>query len=531
MISQTNLKIILAFLSAIIVFIYAIDSFSKEITNANQIALKKIMSRLAKNRISATIIGALSTAIVHSSSAISSITVLFVSMGYLSFKTSLGLIFGANIGTTLTAQLALIDSSLIAPILIVTGFIIGLFGKKLKIISKSVFFLGFILFSLNLLSESISPLQNNPEIISFFSYLDSIPIALIVSASFTMLVQSSSITTGILIVLANSGLIELNIAIAMILGANIGSSTTAMIISNNLDVYAKKTALANVIFNVIGSLIWLILLPPFSNIINTFSNNIAQQTALAHLTFNVFNTILFLIILTPFANLIDTLIKSDEEEISFETKYLKNLKTTESNKILKAIKKELMYTVNVTAKLFEASISLNKEYSNPKKLYVIKLETLNDYLDDEISNTLISLSNRKLSEKYAKKIIRYIKISNTLEQIGDLGKDYAELFIKLHNDLNKQNIFNVTSLYKVHTETIHILKGINKLIENPSHKNIQSQRTLEKNVEKEILNVLKKYIKTISEKGSYDSSYFVDALSILELVIAKSRLIRKVVEE
>ncbi|HEQ65255.1 MAG TPA: Na/Pi cotransporter family protein, partial [bacterium] len=437
-----DIKIILGILSAIIVFIYGIDSFSKEITANNSKTLRIVISRLAKNRYLATIIGAISTAIVHSSSAITAITVLFVSMGYISFKNSLGLIFGANIGTTVTAQLALVDSAIIAPTLIVAGFFLGILGKKFRMISKSVFFLGFILFSLNLLLNNITPLQSNAAIIELFSHMDNIFIALLVSAIFTILVQSSSITTGILIVLAKAGFLQTNIAIAMILGANIGSSTTALLISTKLDIFAKRTAWANLIFNFAGSAICVLLLNPFTSFVSGFSSDIPTQTAIAHLMFNLINTLIFLIILTPFSQFIEKIIKSDTEqdEILFETKFLKNLKSNKVKAVLDAVQKELIYTIDITTMIFDLSISLNKEFTIPKKNKIIKLESLNDYLDDEISKKLLEVSKQELSKKYANRIMSYIKISNTLEQIGALGKDYAELFVKLHDTSHEQSI-------------------------------------------------------------------------------------------
>ncbi len=531
MLQTIDYKIILLFLSAIIVFIYSIDALSKQITTNGGNRIRVVISRLSKNPLIATFLGAISTAIVQSSSAVTSITVILVSTGFISFKNSLGIILGANIGTTVTAQLALIDSTILGPLLITTGFLIKFFGKRFKPLSKVVFFLGFVLFSLNLLSTTLAPIKDSPEIIQLFSLLDSIPVAVLIGMIFTIVVQSSSITTGILIILASARLISTDIAIAIIVGANIGSSSTALLVSGRLDLFAKRTAVANFLFNMLGALIILPFIQPFTQLVVSMAGTVAQQTAIAHLLFNVANTALFLILLDPFAKLITTLIKGDEEELLFKTKYINNISDKSTKTKLNQIKKELGFSIEITKKIFSEAISLDRDSSKQKISRIEKLESLNDYLDDEISNALIKLSGKRLAPKLAEESIRMIQVSNTIEQLGDLGKDYADNFIKMNEGSVEQDVFNVASLEIIHRQCQELFAQIEQLIMDPTKSRLREHKKMEVEIEKGIDEALRKHHEQITQKGSYTSSFYVDALSILELATAKCRAIRHFYED
>ena len=310
------LRISLALLSALILFLYAIENLSKEIQDLASERFRDKISRIARNSYLGTIFGALLTALIQSSSAVTVITVILVNTGVISFRNSLGIIFGSNIGTTITAQLALINSNILASVLIVLGFLLGLFGRKTKTLSKPIFFLGFILFSLSLLSSTISPLKTNTELLSIFSNLSNPLLAYFVSAVFTMVIHSSSVTSGIIVILAQSGFIPIQVSIPMILGANLGSSITALLASSRLNLHSKRVGFANFLFNAIGTLLFMILLNPFIWVIQSLSSGVAVQTAVAHILFNVVNTLIFLTFLNPFESLVKRILKGNEDRKS-----------------------------------------------------------------------------------------------------------------------------------------------------------------------------------------------------------------------
>ena len=527
LLDSTYLQVLLGVISALILFLYAIDNLSNELQELASEKFRKLISKLVKNKYVGTVVGAVATAVTQSSSAVTVIAVVLVNTGIISFSNSLGIIFGSNVGTTITAQLALVNSATIASILIIVGFILGLLGKKFRLISKPLFFLGLILFTLNILSVSIGPLRESPEVINFFSHMSNPLIAYFVSALFTMIVHSSSITSGMVVILALGGIIPIEVAIPMVLGANLGSSITALIASSRLNLYAKRAGVANFLFNLLGTFLFMLLLSPFVLFMQFVVDGPAQQTALAHLFFNVFNTALFLVLLKPFEKLITKLVPGQEEEILFRTKYIqKNGERNLQNKI-KDIKKELVYSIENTIKIYQKAIST---FYNPSKLTLMeihKLETLNDYLDDEITEAIVELSKFKLTEKEAQKTVTLVKVSNTIEQLGDLGNDFSRVFERMHDLGIHSKDVDIEKLTDIHNRLIELFRMLEVAVQGVSERELQEIKVKEEDIYAQIRDEFDVHVHKLQEDEKYNGSIFVDAVSIIELSVSKARDIRK----
>jgi len=528
--SSDYLRIALGLISALILFLYAIENLSKEIQELASERFREKISRIARNSYLGTIFGALATGIIQSSSAVTVITVILVNTGIISFRNSLGILFGSNIGTTVTAQLALVNSTVLASLFIIIGFFIGLIGgRRAKIIGKPVFFLGFILFSLSLLSSTIEPLKNNPDVIALFSEFSSPILAYFVSALFTGIIHSSSITSGIIVILAQSGLIPIEVSIPMILGANLGSSITAILASSRLNLFARRVGTANFMFNAIGTALFMLLLHPFIWVIESIANGIAMQTALAHVLFNVFNTLIFLVFLNPFENLIIKMVKGNEEEIVFRTKYLKRngSKKIKPKERIDLIKKEITYSVENTIKIYQMAISLFYNSSSLTIMNIHKLETLNDYLDDRITESILELSKLKLSPKSAKTIVNLIKISNTIEQLGDLGMDFSEVFKRMHSLGIPYREVDIERLTSIHNRLIDLFRDIEKNIVSTNDKKLAAIKLKEEHIYNMVNEDFDTHVERLQGQDDYDGNIFVDAISIIELSVSKVRDIRK----
>jgi phosphate:Na+ symporter len=525
---SSYLQIALGLISALVLFLYAIDNLSKELQQLASEDFRKVISKIVRNKVTGTVVGALATGVTQSSSAVTVIAVVLVNTGIISFRNSLGIIFGSNIGTTITAQLALVNSAVVASILIIFGFVLGLLGKKFKLVSKPVFFLGLILFTLNLLSSSIEPLKNNPAVMNLFTHMSNPLLAYVVSGLFTMIIHSSSITSGIVVILAQGGIIPIEVAIPMILGANIGSSITALVASSRLNLYAKRAGFANFLFNLLGTIVAMILLTPFVSFMQLIFDNVAQQAAFAHLFFNLFNTILFLLILKSFEELVIKLIKGEEEEILFRTKYIQRNGKRKLQERIEDIKKELAYAIENTIRIYQKGISI---FYNPSGLTVMdiqKLETLNDYLDDEITASIVSLSKYKLTETDAQKTVTLVKVSNTIEQLGDLGTDFSEVFLRMHDlGIQKKDV-DIERLTDIHNRLIELFKDIEAVIQNPVEKELLDIKTKEEEIYALIRSEFDIHVNRLQEDDKYNGNIFVDAVSIIELSVSKVRDIRKV---
>ncbi|MCB1671868.1 MAG: Na/Pi symporter [Gammaproteobacteria bacterium] len=303
-----TLSIAIAGLSAVILFIFGLDHFSKEIENIAGDRLRKSLTHATRIPVVGLLIGAGVTAVIQSSSATSVVTISLVNAGVISFKNSVGIIFGSNIGTTITAQLVAFKLTSFAPFFIIAGFILSLLRSRYSIFGKAVFYFGFVFFSLNLISSSLQPLQENARLIELLTQPQNPLFAIFFGCVFTAVVQSSSVTTGLAIVFTQQGLLGIENAVPIIIGANIGTTATALIAMFNMDIAAKKTALSHFLFNVGGVAMFLPVLLIFGSRLNRLTMDPAVALASIHLVFNVVTSIVFVIFITPFSRLIDTLL-------------------------------------------------------------------------------------------------------------------------------------------------------------------------------------------------------------------------------
>lgn len=317
-----TLQIVMAGCTAIVLFIFGLEHFSSEIQQITGDKFRRSLSRATRIPIVGVLIGALVTAVIQSSSATSVITISLVNAGVLSFKNSVGIIFGSNIGTTVTAQLVAFKLTAFAPILIIVGFVLSLVPSRVSIFGKSIFYFGFVFFSLNLIATTLQPLQNAPALVDYLQQPQNIFVAVLAGCLFTALVQSSSVTTGLVIIFTQQGLLSLENAVPIIMGANIGTTSTALIAMFSMDLAAKKTALSHFLFNVGGVLLFLPVLILFGHRLATIDTAPAIALANIHLVFNVVTSVIFVLLLNPFARLVEALLgegKMDFERLAIPT--------------------------------------------------------------------------------------------------------------------------------------------------------------------------------------------------------------------
>jgi len=302
-------SIIIPVLSLVAVFLFAIEKFSRQIRRVADGGFKRTLRKITNKPLSGLAVGTVFTSIIQSSTATTVILAGLVNAEIITFYHSLGVIFGANIGTTITSQLIALKVTSIAPYFILLGFLLTYFGRKYKNWGKPVFYFGLVFFSLSLIALYIEPVRSNPEIINLFAGISNLFVALMVGLLFTAIVQSSTVTAGLVVVLAGSGLLDIHQAFGIILGANLGTTITVVLASLPLGREAKRVAVGHTLFNLLGILILLPFLDSFISFSSSFSSNIQQQVAAAHIMFNVIFAFLFLIFIKPFANLVRNIVK------------------------------------------------------------------------------------------------------------------------------------------------------------------------------------------------------------------------------
>lgn len=284
---MSNFRILLASISAILLFLYGLEGFSQEIQRVGGATLRKWLVKLTESRWRGVLLGAVTTAIVQSSSAVTSLTVALVDAGSMSFHSSLGVLLGANVGTTSTAWLVSLKLTSVGPFFIVLGALLSAIPTRFKMLGKVGFYFGFIFFSLDLVSLTLKPLAQSP-IFTEVLIRSSTPLAGVAAGVFiTAIVQSSSITTGLCILLVQQNLMPVTTAIPIVIGANIGTTATALVASIKMQQTARRVAVANLCFNTFGVLLFLPFLKKFALAVLEFAGNPGMAVAWAQLIFNL----------------------------------------------------------------------------------------------------------------------------------------------------------------------------------------------------------------------------------------------------
>jgi|KBSMisStaDraftv2_1062788.scaffolds.fasta_scaffold45025_4 Na/Pi-cotransporter len=294
---MTQLQGLTAALSAIVLFLYGLQAFSSELQAVGGNALKSWLGRVTANRLRGFLVGAFATAIVQSSSAITALAVTLVDAEVISFRASLGVLLGANVGTTATAWLVSFKLTGMGPAFIVLGALVSMLPSRIRVIGKAVFYFGLIFFALDLISAQLKPLQNRPAFQEWLALAETPWMGVIAGIVFTALVQSSSVTTGLAIMMVQQGTLPPQAAIPIVIGANVGSTSTALMAGFGMNPIARATSITNVLFNAAGMLVYLPFLRPFARAVVDWTGDAGTAVAAAHLIFNLTIAFMFLVTL------------------------------------------------------------------------------------------------------------------------------------------------------------------------------------------------------------------------------------------
>ncbi len=294
---MTTIETFFAALSAIILFLYGLGSFSRELQVVGGKTLQDWLGRITSNRFYGFIVGAISTAVLQSSSAVTALAVSLVDAGVISFTASLGILLGSNVGTTATAWLVSFKLTGIGPFFIVIGALISALPIRISVLGKAIFYFGVVFFALDLISHSLKPLQESEQMMHWLAMATTPWLGVLIGMLFTALVQSSSVTTGLAILLVQQGVLPPEAAIAIVIGSNVGSTSTALVAGMKMSPVARATAISNLLFNAFGALLYLPFLGQFSQLLIGMTDDPGIAVALAHLIFNLNVSLLLLALL------------------------------------------------------------------------------------------------------------------------------------------------------------------------------------------------------------------------------------------
>lgn len=421
------------FISGLALFLFGmlkLSTFMQQIFGARMRAYIKFS---VKNPFYGLVMGIITTILFQSSSATTLLTVGIVSAGLISFFHSLGIILGADIGTTLTVQLVVWKFTSIAPLIIFLGVAL-LFStnEKWKQTGESLFYFGLIFFGLQLTADATSPLKENRFFIDLFQHTDNPFIGIAIGTIFTAIVQSSAIPISIVTIMGHQGLITIDNAIAIMLGANIGTTITAILGSITANINGKRSAFTHLIFKVVGVIVCLAGLPAFIIFLQKLSSSIAQQVAFGHFLFNILLSVIFIPFLKPVSILIEKIIPGKDNTLPLWPEYLDAKCLSRPDDALFCVKKELSREIMLGRKMFDDSSSLLTKFSEVKKKDIGYIELIVDNLLTEIVKYLWNISCGQLSPSLSKELFSYSKIVYEIERIGDRSTNLLELAEEKH---------------------------------------------------------------------------------------------------
>ena len=439
-------------------FLYGMEMMSEGMKQSTGNKMRSILAALTQHRIVGLIAGAFVTCVIQSSSATTVMLVSFVQAGLMSFANSLAVILGADIGTTITAQLIAFKLTDYALLMIAIGFGMQMLSKNenTRNIGNVILGFGILFFGMKLMSDAMKPLRTYPAFIQMLEGLENPLLGILAGAIFTAVVQSSSAFTGVVIVLAQQGLITLEAGIPMIFGANIGTCVTAGIASIGMSRDAKRVAMAHVIFKICGVLLFIFWIPTFADLIRTiashFGSGTARQVANAHTIFNVALALIFLPFTTLFGKLILKFLPDKEQELELKpaVAYLDNnmigtpvlainLARAETSRMAKLL--ERMLRAIIIPFMSDPNLIRREETLEPEEKEMLLREVPSrdeffpqlsliegldmreekiDFLQKKIKNYLLAVSREKVSADQANEIYGMMSIVKDMESIGDI---------------------------------------------------------------------------------------------------------------
>ncbi len=432
-------KIIYTVLGGLGIFFYGMKTMSDALQQAASDVIKKVINSLTTNRVLAVVVGMIVTMIVQSSSVTTVMVVGFVNAGLMQLTQAIGVIFGSNIGTTITGWIISIKIGKYGLLLIGLGIFPALFSKNSKIqsIGKILFGIGMVFFGLELMSGAFKPLRSNEEFLNMISYFSgqnygAYLASILTGCLLTVIIQSSSAMLGITIALASSGVISFHTAAALVLGENIGTTITALLASVGTSTNAKRAARAHALFNVLGVVILFSVLPIYVNFIEWLipgaadfqtsdgsHPNVASHIAASHTIFNITATIMFL----PFLGLLAKFVtKITPDKSTPETKHL--ILVGDPNEIVPATAivqadSEARKMKDVLERMFLKTKDYLVGGDSQDLAKVQNYERITDNMQKEVTVFLCKVMERPMSELQSLQSQAIIKIVDEFESIAD----------------------------------------------------------------------------------------------------------------
>lgn len=446
-------------------FLAGLDMLSEGLKKAAGETLKVLLSRLTSNRFMGALTGAFVTGVLNSSSVTTVLVVSFITAGVMTLSQSVGVIMGANIGSTVTAQLLAFNLSAYALLPIAIGFFMTFTGKrdKVKYYGMMLMGLGLVFFGMGIMSDGMKPLRTYEPFIEFLESMENPAIGVLAGAVFTGLVQSSAATVGIAIAMASEGLLSLPAGIALALGANIGTCVTAMLAALGKPVEAVRAAIVHVLFNVLGVLLWIMFIPQLADLAQMISPKpgnleghalaaatVPRQIANANTLFNIINTFVFIGFTGWFAKIAIKLApaRPEKKDVIIEAKYLFEDAIAAPGLALENVRMELGRMGEIINTMLHdiRSAVIKKDLDQVDK--VILMDNKVNILESQILEYLSKIRREELTEKESMDHQALMTATINLEKLADVIKE----------DISESAVYLIDHDYPISEVTLELFR-------------------------------------------------------------------------
>jgi phosphate:Na+ symporter len=424
--------VLLALFGGMALLLYGIRLSGDSLQRAAGGRLRGLLTGLARNRASAVASGAVVTALIQSSAATTLMLIGFVSAGLMTFRQTLGVILGADIGTTLTVQLIAFRLTDWALALVGLGFVTSFLARRrvVKDVGQAGLGLGLMFLGLTMILDGVAPLRSNPLAVQVIAAVAQSPVmAVLVGAALSALVASSAATLGIALALAGHGFLDLHGAVAIVLGANIGTCATALAAAAGASAEAKRVAVAHIAFKVLGAALVFPLIGPFAAVVAATAHDPARQIANAHTLFNIGISLVFLPFMPWAARTIEALVPADHTaDNPFRTRYLDERAIDQPALAIGQATREALRMADAVQGMCRDVITVFARDDQELLEEVERRDDQVDFLEREIKLFLTRLDRATMGADLSQKEIALISVIGNLENIGDIiDKNLMEL--------------------------------------------------------------------------------------------------------
>lgn len=459
---------VLGLIGGLGLFLYGMTLMSDSLEKAAGAKLRGILELFTKNRYVGIIVGVVFTAIIQSSSAATVMVVSFVNAGLMTLYQAIGVIYGANIGTTVTSQLVSFNLSQYAPVFIMAGVLMLMIFKNptVKKAGEVVIGFGILFLGISTMSSSMGALKELPAIQNLFMSLDNRFLALLLGLVITAIVQSSSVTVSIVLLLAQQGLLPLRICFFIILGCNIGACMSAMLASLSGKKNAKRAALIHLLFNIIGSIIMAIILLIGSDwiealIMHISGGNLGRCVANTHTIFKVFQVIILMPFMSWIVKLTYVIVpgEDDDTEDEYEMKYIGDGDRLSSATAIPQACSEISHMGEIAIGNLEHALDALLTKNDKEAKEVFEVEKRIDYMNKEITDYLVKANQMSLPVGDRKKLGALFHVVSDIERVGDHAENIAEdveKLIDMKEDINGMAGDEIRKMQEMTVKILHL---------------------------------------------------------------------------